>query len=283
MDFKLDASAQIGDPPPQRARGEIRAAFARVGPRTEASRVFETGGLRLRFPRAGEECEAVIVNTGGGIAGGDRARIELEVASGARVIATTQAAEKVYRSDGGPAEVEVKLAVEPRASLAWAPQETLLFEGSRFRRRLAAEVAPDGQLIIVEATVFGRLAHGETRVEAAFRDDWRVRRGGKLLFAEAVRIENAGAALDRAAVGRGARAVATLLCLDPNAPARLDDLRAALDAVAEAPGQMLEAGASVVEGMLVARLLSPSPVRVRAAVIAAMRTLRRREAPRVWS
>jgi urease accessory protein len=104
-----------------------------------------------------------------------------------------------------------------------------------------------------------------------------------LVFAEAVRIENAGEALERPAIGRGARAIATLLSVDPEAPARLDDLRAALDAVAEAPGEALEAGAGLVDGALVARLLSPSPVRLRAAVIAAMRTLRGREAPRLWS
>jgi urease accessory protein len=148
---------------------------------------------------------------------------------------------------------------------------------------LSADVAPDAALLIVEATVFGRLAHGETRIDAAFRDDWRIRRGGKLLFAEAARIDNAGATLDRPAVGCGARAIATLLCVDPNAPMRLDDLRAALNAVAEAPGEALEAGASLADGALVARLLSPSPVRLRAAVIAAMRTLRGREAPRLWS
>ena len=283
MDFRLAPSLQIPEAPPQRARGEIRAAFARAGVRSEASRVFETGGLRLRFPRAGAECEAVIVNTGGGIAGGDRVRIELAVASGAGVIATTQAAEKVYRADGLPARADVRLVVEPGASLVWAPQETLLFEGSHFSRRLEAEVAPGGALLIVEATIFGRLAHGETRIDAAFRDDWRIRRGGKLLFAEAVRLENAGAALDRPAIGRGARAIATLLCVDPEAPSRLDDLRAALDAVAQAPGEPLEVGASAVDGALVARLISPSPARLRAAVIAAMRTLRGREAPRLWS
>jgi urease accessory protein len=283
MDFTLAPSPPMSDTPPQRARGEIRAAFARAGARSEASRVFETGGLRLRFPRAGAECEAVIVNTGGGIAGGDRARIELAVSPGAKVIATTQAAEKVYRADAAPAHVDVRLIVEPGASLVWAPQETLLFEGSNFSRRLDADVAPDGALLIVEATVFGRLAHGETRIDATFRDDWRIRRGGKLLFAEAVRIENAGAALDRPAIGRGARAIATLLYVDPAAASRLEQLRAALEAVAQAPGEALDAGAGLVDGALVARLLSPSPVRVRAAVIAAMRTLRGQEAPRLWS
>ena len=283
MDFSLDPLAQIRGAPPQRARGEIRAVFARAGSRTEAAKVFETGGLRLRFPRANGECEAVIVNTGGGVIGGDRARIELAATIGARVIATTQSAEKIYRSDGALAKVDVRLVVGPGASLVWAPQETLLFEGANFARRLVAEVAPDASLLIVEATVFGRLAHGETCIDAAFRDDWRISRGGKLLFAEAVRIENAGAALDRPAIGRGARAIATLIWVDPNAPNRLDELRSALDSVAQAPGCALEAGVSVVDDALVARLVSPSPPRLRAALIAAIRALRGREPPRLWS
>ena len=88
----------------QRARGEIHASFALAGARTEAARLFETGGLRLRFPRAAAECEAVVVNTGGGTAGGDHARIDFALAPGARVIATTQAAEKIYRAEGAGAE-----------------------------------------------------------------------------------------------------------------------------------------------------------------------------------
>ena len=195
----------------QRARGEICASFALAGARTEAARLFETGGLRLRFPRAGAECEAVVVNTGGGMAGGDRARIDFALAPGARVIATTQAAEKIYRAEGAGAEVAVRLVVEAGAALVWAPQETLLFDRARLSRRLEADVAADASLLIVEASVFGRLAHGETRIDAALHDDWRIRREGRLIFAEAVRLENAAATLDRPAVGRGARAIATLV------------------------------------------------------------------------
>jgi urease accessory protein len=281
MDLAIDrlAEGSAAGEGRQRARGEIRASFAHVGARTEAARVFETGGLRLRFPRSGAECEAVLVNTGGGMAGGDRARIDLALAPGARVIATTQAAEKIYRADGAGVEVAVRLAIEPGASLVWAPQETLLFDRARLTRRLEADVAADASLLIVEASVFGRLAHGESRIDAAFHDDWRIRREGRL-----IRLESAGAALDRAAVGRGARASATLLLVDPGAPARLDELRAALDAVVAASGERLEAGAGVIDGALVARALSPSPVRLRAALVAAMRALRGgREAPRVWS
>jgi urease accessory protein len=216
------------------------------------------------------------------MAGGDRARIQVSLAPGARAFATTQSAEKIYRADGAGVEAEVRLEVRPGARLVWAPQETLLFEGSRYARRLDADVAEAGSLLIVEAVVFGRLAHGETAVDASFRDDWRVRRAGTCLFAEAVRLEGAGAALDRVAIGGGARALATLLFVDDEAPARLDDVRAALDSIVDAPGAWLEAGATIVDGFLVARAASPAPHRLRAAVVCAMRALRGREAPRVW-
>lgn len=278
----IPAAASAGAAFRQRARGEVRAVFAQAGQRSEAARVFETGGLRLRFPRAGAECEAVIVNTGGGMAGGDQARIDLTVGSGARAVVTTQSAEKIYRCDDDPVRVETRLRVESGGALAWTPQETLLFENAALERSLEAEVAPDASLLLIEAVVFGRLAHGETQIAARFRDRWRVRRGGRLVFAEETRLENAGAALDRPAVGRGARAIAAILCVAPNAEAQLPALRAALDEAGAQEGEQLDAGASAFDGLLVARLACASPSRLRAALIGAMFALRGRQAPRVW-
>ena len=97
-------------------------------------------------------------------------------------------AEKIYRAEGAGAEVAVRLVIETSAALVWAPQETLLFDRARLSRRLEADVAADASLLVVEASVFGRLAHGETRIDAALRDDWRIRREGRLIFAEAVRL-----------------------------------------------------------------------------------------------
>jgi urease accessory protein len=267
----------------QRARGEARVRFARAGARSAAERVFETGGLRLRFPRSEAECEAVLVNTGGGMAGGDRASIAVEVGVSARALVTTQSAEKIYRCEDEPARVETRLSVEPGGSLVWAPQETLLFDRASLQRRLDAEVAADASLLIFEAAVFGRLASGETDVAAQLHDRWRIRRAGRLVFAEALRLVDAAAALDRPAVGAGARAIATILCVAPDAEAQAPNLRAALEAVAAEPGETLDVGASGFDGMAVARLVSPSPSRLRTALIAAMLALRGREAPRVWS
>jgi urease accessory protein len=273
----LSASARI------RARGEARAAFARVGDRTEAARAFETGGLRLRFPRSGEVCESVLINTGGGMAGGDHSTIDIVAGTGAKVLFTTQSAEKIYRSDGGTAEVETRIVLKTGAALDWLPQETILFEGARFCRRLDIDLAEDASLLLVEAVTFGRIAMGEETIDASIRDSWRIRRAGRLVFAEELRLDRAGAILDRPAVGRGARAIASIVVAAPDARGGLDRIRAALDAVCAADGERLEAGASAIDGITIARLASPSPSRLRAAIAEVMMALRGRAAPRVWT
>ncbi len=273
-------NAPTASPRLPRVRAHLRLAFARAGARTEAARIFETGGWRLRFPRARENCEAVIVNTGGGMAGGDQVRVEISAGPGARAVVTGQSQEKIYRADGLPCEIQVSLEVAEGASLIWAPQETLLFEGARLERRLEAQVAPTGALTLIEAVAFGRLAHGETRVEAALHDRWRLRRGDRLVFAESLRIEHAGATLDRIAIGAGARALATLVQIGPEAAARLEPLRECFTAI-EAEGGF-EAGASCVDGVLVARMASPSPQRLRQGLLAVWPVLTGQDAPRVW-
>ena len=262
----------------QRAQAEARGAFVRVGERTEAQRLFETGGLRWRFPRSTSPCEAVLVNTGGGVAGGDAYRIELALKEGAEVEATTPSAERIYRSDGPAAKIATRLSLAPRARLFWLPQETLMFEGARLERRLEVELSGEASLVIAETVVFGRLAMGESRIDASLRDSWRVRRDGRLAFADETRLEHAGAALERKAVGAGARALSTIVAAAPNIEARLPDLRAALEASSEG----VEAGASALDGLVVARLLSASPARLRGAVIPSILALGGRKPPRLW-
>jgi urease accessory protein len=220
----------------------------------------------------------VIVNTGGGIAGGDAYRIELALKEGAEVEVTTTAADKIYRTDGPPARIATELTLESNASLAWLPQEALLFEGAALERRLAIDMAGDARLILVESLVFGRLAKGESRVDARLRDSWRLRRDGRLVFADETRLDHAGVTLDRLAVGAGARALATIVAAAPNIEARLPDLRAALEATSES----VEAGASALDGLVVARLISASPSRLRAALIASIVAISGRKPPRLW-
>jgi urease accessory protein len=277
----MDSLAPVeprGDPAlRQRARAEARASFARVGARTEPERLFETGGLRWRFPRSSSPCEAAIVNTGGGVAGGDSYSVNLTLREGAEVEATTPSAERIYRSDGPAAAIATRLTLAPGARLFWLPQETLMFEGARLERRLEVDTSGEASFIVAETLVFGRLAMGESRIDATLRDSWRVRRDGRLMFADETRLEHAGATLECKAVGAGARALSTIVASAPDIEARLPDLRAALDAA----GSEIESGASAFDGLIVVRLLGASSDRLRAALIASIVALGGRK-PRLW-
>jgi urease accessory protein len=170
------------------------------------------------------------------------------------------------------------LAVAPGASLEWLPQETILFDRCAVDRRLDVDLADDAWFLGVESLVFGRAAMGERVVQAWLRDGIRVRRAGRWLLHDAVRMEGeVNAALQRATIAGGARALATLVHVAPDAAASLENVRAALADLA------VEAGASAWNGMLVTRILAQDAAALRRAVVAALAVLRApRPLPRVW-
>jgi len=260
-----------------RADGEIRAGFVRSGKRSGLAQAFERGGLRLRCPNMAQGCEAVLINTAGGIAGGDRARYAFAVGEHAQVTLTTQAAEKVYRTLGPTSQAEIALSVAASARMEWMPQETILYDGARFSRKLEADLASDAALLVVESVVFGRLAKGETVTSGLFKDRWRIRRQSRLVFAEETHVSgNIARTLDRTAAGGGARMIACLLYVAQDAESHLESARSAL------AGATAQWGASAWNGLLLIRILSPSPERVRSAMVPLLAALRGCDAPRVW-
>jgi urease accessory protein len=256
----------------------LAAAFAANGGHTQVERLHESGALRLRRTRD-DACEASIVNTGGGIVGGDRIALDVRLGRSADVTITSVAAEKIYRAAGAAARLETRLTLGGGARLDWLPQETILFDGARLDRRFSVDIAADATLLAAEMVVFGRLASAETSIAGSFRDGWRVRRDGALVFADETRLDGAiGTILDRPAVGGGARAAALLLLVAPEAESLLEPARAAL----EPHRRTVEGGASARDRLLAVRLLSRDPERLRAAAIAVLGRLRAARLPRAW-
>ena len=259
-----------------RGEGVLRMVFAPRPRGTEAITLRESGGFRVRFPRVGP-CEAVMINTGGGMTGGDRLAVDITLEAAAQAVATTQSAEKVYRSTGADTKVDVRLVLNDGARFAWLPQESILFDGARLSRRFTVDMADDASLTLAESITFGRSAMGEEVRGAALQDVWRVRRGGALLFAENIRVDgDLASLLDRKAIGGGARAVATVLHVAPDAEARIEDARTALE-VAEC-----DCGASAWSGMMVVRFAAPSPAAVRRDLARFLQAFRSGPLPRVW-
>jgi urease accessory protein len=264
----------------QRALGELRVGVKRSGEQTVLDDLRQAGCLKARFPRRVEAgwMDVVTLNTGGGVAAADRLDVAVAAGEGTRVTVAAQAAERFYRAlpQDAPSRVRTRLTLAAGAALEWLPQETILFDQSALDRRLEIDMAADARFLGVETLVFGRAAMGETVRQAHLRDLIRIRRDGTLLLHDAIRMDGAvDDLLQRAAIGQGARALATLVYVAPEAEAALDSVRQALGPT--------EAGASAWNGMLVVRILGPDGAGVRRAVVAVLAALRpSRPLPRVW-
>jgi urease accessory protein len=243
--------------------------------------LHQAGCGRILFPHQveGAPLEAVVVNTGGGLTGGDRFDVAVTAAASARAVVTTQACEKVYRSGEGPAQVSARIVVDAGATLVWMPQETILFERSALHRSLEARVASDATFLAAEAVVLGRAAMGERLEQACFRDSWRIRRGGQLVLAEETAVKPGvweAARSAKALLGPETAAFATLVLVAPHAPQLLEPARGLLQS------HGIDGGVSVVDALLVARLVTGPGLALRQAMIPLLELLSGTRLPRVW-
>lgn len=269
----------------QRGDGAAELVFARRGPETALAHLYQHDPGRVLFPRPepGDPTGAVLLTTSGGLTGGDRLRVAVTARDGAVASVAAQAAEKIYRSSGDDCHLSVSLDVAPDATVEWVPQETILFDGARLRRRTEAQVAPGGRLIACEMLVFGRVARGESFTRGFVFDSWRIRRGERLIWADALRLDgDVAVRLGRPAAFDNARATATAIYVGDDAGTHLEAARALLED-AEA-----RAGVTLVNGVLLARFLGRDAAAVRRDLVGYLGGLRHAVAgwparlPRVW-
>lgn len=265
-------------PPLQRAIGEARLAVHMIAGRTRLADLYQRGAAKIRFPMAeGMPLEAVIINTAGGLTGGDRLAVSLNVAEGAHAVIATQACEKIYRAESGQAVVENTIVVASAGRCDWLPQETILFDGAGLKRRLNVTMTGDSYFFGVEALVPGRSASGETINTLALHDRIAIRRDGRLIYADALSLSGpVRSALSRPARGGGTGAIATVLYAAPDAERRLGEVRDSLAACRS------ESGASAVNGLLAMRFVAANAVDLRRDLIAVVTAWRGRDMPRAW-
>jgi len=234
----------------QRADGCCRMTLCGSDYGTQIEDVFERSPMRVMFPRNGH-ClieEAVLINTAGGIAGGDRLECSVAALPGASIAVTSQAAEKVYRALSEPAHVTTRLKAHECSRLAWLPQETILFNWSRLHRTTEIELLSGSELLAMESLVLGRAAHGEIIVGGSVSDTWRVKKDGRLIWADCFRInDEAFAHLNKKALLSNCRAIATLIYFGPDLEERLNFLREILSSLE------CDCAATLVAGLVVAR------------------------------
>jgi urease accessory protein len=212
----------------QRADGCGRIVLSGSENGTRIEDVFERSPIRVMFPRNGSCAmeEAVLINTAGGIAGGDRLECSVTALPGASIAVTSQAAEKVYRALNEPARVVTRLKAQESAKMAWLPQETIVFNRARLHRTTEIELFSGAELLALEWLVLGRAAHGEVVIGGNITDSWCVKRDGRLIWADSFRItDEIFQYLHRKALLSDCQAIATLICFGPHLGKRLDFLR----------------------------------------------------------
>ncbi len=247
----------------QRANGALTLRFsAQDGGGTRLADLYQSDPCRalLPSPDPGEPVTAVLITTAGGLTGGDKLKLSVTVDEAAAALCTPQAAEKIYRSpDDSAATLDLSLDVAAGATLEWLPQDMILFDGARLNRRIAVSVTADSRLLAGDITVFGRVARGERFASGSLFDRWQVRRDGRLLWTDATRLDcDTLATLDHPAGFAGAVAQAVILCQGPDATGARDRLRALEDHESGC-----EWGATVIDGLLLVRLLDTDAARLR--------------------
>ncbi len=262
---------------PPRAKGAIRLSAKQSGDRSVLDGFRQSGSFKCLFPRSSDSgLDAVLLNTAGGVTGGDAFRFTGHAASGTTLTLTTQACERAYKAQPGPyGQITNRLSVDAGARLNWLPQETILFNGSALDRRLWIDLDPDATALIVEPLVFGRAAMGETLTDIRLRDRIEIRRGCAPAFLDATRYSgDLHAHLAKPHIADGAGAMALVLFVSPTAEGQLSPVR-----------QMLpdSAGASLLQGdLLVIRMLAENSFTLRRALMPVLRRLNDDRLPRCW-
>lgn len=281
----------LPQPAQPRAEGRVGIGAKRVATGSVLSTLHQSGAFKALFPRrSGPTLSAILVNTAGGITGGDRFATTLDVGPQSALSVTTQACERAYRAQ--PDEVGMvrnRAQVAAGGRLDWVPQETILYNGAALHRHLRIDLAADARLLMVEPLIFGRALMGETLTDLRFRDRIEITRDGAPLYTDALALTgNAAAHLARPAVARGAGAMVSIVHVAPGAEAHLRPLRALLAEAGAEPDARSDAapasgGVSLIgPDVLALRLLAPDGFCLRQRLIPILIRLTDDTLPRSW-
>ena len=246
--------------------GVAEIGFSKTGDVTRLAHLYQRNPLRVLFPapEADDIVLAVLLTTSGGLVAGDRLTISARLDDGGAAHVTAAAAEKIYRSTGATTAITQHLTAGEGAWLEYLPPETILFDGVRLRRETRIELAPGAGFLGGGILVFGRQARGERLTHGLVNERWEIWREGALVWGDALHLDgDIAATIADPACFAGAAACATLILALPASPgAFLDDARA-VQRRSAATG--MQAGATIVGGLLIARWLGPDALALRRA------------------
>ena len=274
MNQQVSISLEAAQPP--RAVGTIELSSKTHDRQSSLDRFRTSGASKVAFPLSAGAVEAIVLNTSGGLTGGDRFTANFSAGDGSQLVLTTQAAERAYRSFSGTARVTTRLTVQPSATLHWLPQELIFFDGASLDRQLDVALDDTSEAVIAESVVFGRHAMGETRVSGSYKDTIAISLNGKPLYRDRFLLSgDLSAQLQRPAIANGATAMAIAIYYGSAAEAMLPRVR---DALPKTGGVSL-----VAPNLLIVRLVAEDSFVLRQTLVPILEHLTKNSLPKPWS
>lgn len=248
----------------------------RFGGTSQLQNLYQEGASKALFARKQNGAEAICINTSGGITGGDRLTGHFETRDGAHLCVTTQGFERIYRSlDKTSGVIKNSITVRDKSSIYWLPQETLLYDGGHLDRSLVVNADSSASVLIVEPTLFGRIAMGEDQICGSLVDRITLSLDGALAFQDATKFTgDISNIVNRPAVMAGARATALVIYSSRAAGAVLPKILPILNSTS---------GASLLsDRLMVSRLIAPDGMKLRQMLIPIIREITNSDIPRTW-
>jgi len=238
--------------------GALSLGFERRGPATVLAACRFTLPLQVLAPVALDDaaCVVSLLNPTGGVVGGDRLAIEVEVGPGAHACLTTPSATRIYRTAGAVAEQHTRLVLAAGAVAEWVPDHTIPSAGAALRQSLTVEAGPGARLIAIDAFAAGRVARGEAWRFARLDSTLTVRDAGGLVLHDRLVLDG-GPGWAGLGLAEGRPYFASVVVLGE---AGLDDFVADLPAALEpVPGAVAGAARLPRRGVLVRCLAADAP------------------------
>jgi urease accessory protein len=170
--------------------GLLDLAFRLNGNRTILARRRFTHPLQALEPvriADGSLC-LMMLNSGGGIVGGDRLLTTIDIGPGSSAVLTTASATKAYRTIGDPAQQQTIVTLDAGATLEYIPDHIIPHPGAAMHQSLCIGMAPRSRAIVYDAIAAGRIGRGERWAFRELTSELIIRRDSHPIFINRSRI-----------------------------------------------------------------------------------------------
>ncbi len=266
-------------------KGRINIVLSERHNTTVLSELEHEGPLRIQRPfyPEGELCHIYLIHPPGGLVGGDLLEIRVKANTGAQALFTSPGSTRFYRSAGDFATMELRMDIESGSSLEWFPQENIFFPGAKAKINTTIALQENAKFMGWDINCLGMPVKNEKFLSGQVDNRFLLKRNGKPLLLERLRVSSVGQ-LEAQSGLRGYPMQASFFATGCN--------ELILEKVKEnllAAKPVYPWGATLIEDLLIVRVLGERTEKIQAMLIPVWKLLRplllNKDAvvPRIWA